>query len=69
MTEYRAADLPVGSVVKGSYVQWEKFREPTDRDISAWESELGDRWPDRYIDRALNEGAQVLRVGTEQEEG
>lgn len=64
MAEYRAADLPTGSVVATNHEAYIKTH-PTM--YAQWRSTSGAHVPDRLIDEDLEGGAEVLRVGTGQE--
>lgn len=67
MAEYRAADLPEGSVVATEQVAW--IKEARFIDVPWTCSQRGELVGNRDVDRALADGAQVLRVGTGTEDG
>ncbi len=60
MTDIKAADLPVGSVVADRHSAWFKDHP---RDWAQWRGTRGDYAPDHFIDSALDDGATVLRHG------
>lgn len=61
MTEYRAADLPEGSVVALNKIAWIKGRD-------WWHATgIGSPYLDSDVDQRIDAGAQVLRVGTGEE--
>jgi hypothetical protein len=62
-TEYRAADLPEGSEVRHAGRTYRRDRASSD----GWWSPPEGYYMDQEIDRLLNAGAVVLRVGTGQE--
>lgn len=65
MGEYRAANLPTGSVVADMATAWIKTEEHTWDDRSQVWRPGG--WSDDQMDAKLGDGAEVLRVGTGQE--
>lgn len=66
MAEYRAADLPEGSVVATDITVWMASRDADERG-PRWDGLLGSETDDDAIDRLLATGARVLRVGNGQE--
>lgn len=64
MEENRAVDLPVGSVIATTYQVWIKRAAYGPHTTSRWVP--GD-WDDDGMDRALADGAVVLRHGDGQE--